>query len=112
MKSFNYPLLLLSCLLFSVSGLLAQESAAPPVTLDLQKTSYKDLLQELERQTGYRFFYDTADLDTTKIDVKADHQPFTKVLNEAFTGTGLSFSVSRYRQVFITKGDAIHTDLP
>ena len=81
MKSLNYPLLLLSCLLYSVSGLLAQEGSAPTVTMDLQKVSYKDLLQELERQTGYRFFYDTLDLDTTKIDVKADHLPFTKVLN-------------------------------
>ena len=39
------------------------------VTLDLRQVSMAHFLEEVERQSGYRFFYDTVDLDTTKIDI-------------------------------------------
>ena len=66
----------------------------------------------MEKQTGYRFFYDTADLDTTRLDINVQAQPFSAVLQSVFSGTGISFSVDRFRHVFIAKGDAINTGLP
>src|ERR1700761_6344310 len=89
-----------ACLLLIGGRCIAQENTRDQVTVDLKKTSYADLLKELERQAGYRFYYDTSDFDSTKIDIRADRQPFYTVLTQAFSGTEISFSIDRYRQVF------------
>jgi len=90
----------------------AQGTPPPAVTLDLHQVSYNDFLQALEKQTGFRFFYDTADFDTTRIDVNVQAQPLFSVLNNFFSGTGISWSADRFRHVFIAKGEAINTGLP
>ena len=69
-------------------------------------------MKEMEKQSGYRFFYDTADFDTTRIDVSVRAQQLSAVLQSVFSGTGISFSVDRFQHVFIAKGDAINTGLP
>ena len=101
----------LACLLFPGSRCTAQGDKER-VTLDLQKTSMADLLKEMEQQTGYRFYFDTADLDTTRIDIKVEQRPWHEVLTQLFSGTDLSYSIDRRREVFIVKGEAIATDLP
>ena len=90
----------------------AQDAGSKPVTVHLTQSSYAGFLQELEKQTGYRFFYDTAELDTTKIDINADRLPLEKVLDQAFSGTDMSYSIDRYQHVFVAKGEAIRTELP
>ena len=109
---FCYTSLTIICLLLSAVRCLAQENNKDRVTLDLHNVSFADLLKELGRQTGYRFYYDTTEFDSTKIDVKAEAQPFSNVLTAAFAGTGISFSIDRHRQVFVAKGEAIRTGLP
>ena len=104
-------LFLFLLLLTGIAG-RTQDTASKPVTVHLTHVTYADLLQELEKQSGYRFFYDTADLDTTKIDINADRTPVTKVLDQVFAGTGMSYSMDRYQHIFVAKGEAIHTDLP
>ncbi len=104
--------LTLICLLFLGTRSFAQEHQPDLVTLDLRQTSLVDFLQQLEQKTSYRFYYDTADFDTTKIDIRADRQPFDRVLTQVFAGTGISYSIDRHRQVFIAKGEAIYTELP
>jgi len=82
------------------------------VTLDLKQVSMGDFLKEVERQSGYRLYYDTADLDTAKIDVHALREPFNKVLDEVFSGTGIAYSIDRRHEVFIAKGEVVDTGLP
>src|ERR1700733_956314 len=89
---------------------MAQGERHEKVTLDLHKASMDTVLLLIEQQTGYRFFYDTADLDTTKIDIKVDQEPYTKVLSQVFTGTDLTYSLDKYGHVFVVKGEAIATD--
>jgi len=82
------------------------------VTLDLKQASMANVLREVERQSSYRFYYDTADLDTTKIDIRVQQEPFYKVLDEIFSGTGLGYSIDRHHEVFIAKGGVVDTGLP
>jgi len=82
------------------------------VALDLHKATMDTVLLLVEQQTGYRFFYDTADLDTNRIDITVNQEPYTTVLAKIFSGTDLSYSVDKYGHVFIVKGEAIAIDLP
>ena len=104
--------LLFACLLLAEGRSLAQEDIRDRVTLNLHNTPITEALKELERQTGYRFYYDTADFDSTKIDIRADGQSFYTVLDKIFAGTGIGYSLDRHRHVFISKGDMVHTQLP
>src|ERR1700760_209683 len=103
-------LLTIIILLLPASRSFAQKE--PLVTIDMKQAPIADVLKELEKQTGYRFYYDTTDFDSTKIDVQVQQQPFSKVLDEAFTGKDINYSIDRYNRVFIAKGEAIRTDLP
>lgn len=95
-----------------LTGLFAHAQEAKPVTLHLTQSTYPEILKELEKQSGYRFYYDTADLDTTKIDINVDRAPMEKVLDQVFAGSEISYSIDGHQHVFIAKGEAIHTDLP
>ncbi|HTI10221.1 MAG TPA: TonB-dependent receptor [Puia sp.] len=106
-----YRWLTITCLLLPGARTLAQNDTSGRVTVNFQKIPLDSLMQELERQTGYHFYYDTTDFDSTKVDISAEGQPFYKVLNEVFSGTEITYSIDRYRHVFIGKGEAIHTDL-
>ena len=107
-----YTFLTIICFSLLAGRCSAQGKPSATLTLDLHQVSYPDLLKEMEKQTGYRFFYDTADLDTARIDINVQAQPLSAVLQSVFSGTGMSFSVDRFHHVFIAKGDAINTGLP
>ncbi|HVU96538.1 MAG TPA: carboxypeptidase-like regulatory domain-containing protein [Puia sp.] len=103
---------ILACLLLTGILVRAQEPAGKPVTIHLTQTRYADFLKQLEKQSGFRIYYDTAELDTARIDINVDQAPLTKVLDQAFSGTEMSYSIDRHRHVFVAKGEAIRTDLP
>jgi len=112
MKYIYTLLLTVACLLIGAARSLAQKGKEPRVTVDFTQAPIADVLQELEKQTGYRFYYDTTDFDSTKVDIKAEGQPFTQVLDKVFSGTEISYSIDRQGHVFIGKGQTILTDLP
>jgi hypothetical protein len=97
-------------LLLPASRALAQKEEL--VTVSLKQAPIAAVLKELEKQTGYRFYYDTTDLDSTRVDIDVRQQPFNKVLESAFSGTELTWSIDRSKHVFIGKGEAIRTELP
>jgi hypothetical protein len=97
---------------FPASRCFAQDNKPAAVTLDLHQVRYAEALKEIERQSGYRFFYDTAEFDTTRIDVSAKDRQLSAVLNDLFSGTGISYSIDRYHHVFVAKGEAVNTGLP
>jgi hypothetical protein len=104
--------LILALLLLTGLTARTQDTGGKPVTVHLKDTAYEVVLKELEKQSGYRFYYDTADLDTVKISVDVERQPLSKVLDQLFEGTGMSYSLDRYQHLFITRGEAIATNLP
>src|SRR5580704_15347256 len=100
----RHTILTVICIVFLAGQSAAQKKTTAALTLDL--------LKEMEKQTGYRFFYDTVDFDTTRLDINVQTQPLSAVLQSVFAGTGINFSVDRFQHVFIAKGDAINTGLP
>jgi TonB dependent receptor/CarboxypepD_reg-like domain/TonB-dependent Receptor Plug Domain len=97
---------------FPFSRCFAQDNKPADVNLELHQVRYEEALKEIEQQTGYRFFYDTTDFDTTRIDVSAKGRPLPAVLRDLLSGTGINFSIDRFHHVFIAKGEAVNTGLP
>jgi len=102
----------LACWLLPTTRCAAQQDQRRLVTLDVQHATMDTVLMFLEKQAGYRLYYDTAELDTSRIDLKVDQKPFFEVLTDIFRGTELGYSADRYGNVFITRGASIETELP
>ena len=71
------------------------------------------LTRELEQQTGYFFFYDVVQFDSTLFTVSVSNETLQKTLELAFQQTDFRFSIlDEQKQVFLTKGTEIKTELP
>ena len=106
----HFRLLTFILLMLMTGRALAQKDSL--VTIDMKQARIASVLEELEKQTGYRFYYDTTDFDTTKVDITVRQQPFTKVLETVFTDKDITWSIDQYDRIFIARGEAIHTSLP
>ena len=111
MTATNYSRQLIFFLLLLMGGgVFAQNDSL--VTIDMKQARIVTVLETMERQTGYRFYYDTTDFDSTRVDVSVSRQPFSKVLETIFLETPLTWSMDRHGRIFIVRGPAIQISLP
>lgn len=106
----QFRLLTFILLMLTAGKTFAQKDTL--VTLDMKQARIASVLEELEKQTGYRFYYDTTDFDSTRVDITVRQEPFAKVLETIFTEKDITWSMDRYNRIFIARGEAIHTSLP
>ncbi|WP_235921187.1 TonB-dependent receptor [Foetidibacter luteolus] len=90
----------------------AQATGTPLVSGSFVNLPAKDFLLQLEQQTGYRIYFDTAHLDTLKITLDITKQPLLKVLDQAFANTGIEYAADVDNSIFISRGLKVQTELP
>ena len=94
----------LTTILLVCVGMQAQAKtfAQEKINLQLRKSTLKHLLNEVEKQTLYRFVYHTGTLpDDKKIDITARGASLDQVLSQAFTGLPLNYTVKEDNLVVI-----------
>jgi len=97
-----YRSFIIACLLFALNSVNAQNVRQPLVTVHLKDTSMAEILKELEQQSGLRFYYDTTDLDTTKLSIQADQQPLTLSTDSSmFSSARENLSTRVCRRIFL-----------
>lgn len=96
-------------MLMVVIDALAQQ--VERVTIHMDSVEAATLFAEIEKQTKYTFYYNEDWIDTLRITVKKENALVTEVLQEAFLGTFLTFSVLK-SAIFITQGRQLITELP
>ncbi len=89
----------------------AQKETLPLVNVDFKNYSLDSFFTSLEKQTSYRFYYDTAQLDSIRITITATKQSLSEILELALKNTDLSFAIDKSKNVFISKGFAVETAL-
>ncbi|WP_211316528.1 carboxypeptidase-like regulatory domain-containing protein [Niabella yanshanensis] len=67
---------------------------------------------EIEKQSGYKFFFDQKNLDTTLVNIEVQSMSLDVLLNKVFSDTDLRFAIDSDKNVFITKGFLVQTHLP
>lgn len=82
------------------------------ITGSFEDMRVEQFLLELQKQTHCHFYYDTAQLDTLKINISVKNEPLEKVLEKALSGTENSFAIDDNNNVFITRGTIVKTELP
>lgn len=99
-------LFVLLCLCFFVNRTDAQEQV---YSVDLKGASMETLVQALESQGPYRFYYDDRTTDSVLVTVTLNNAPLRDVLQQALAPLGLFFAIDSQNRVFITEGYAIAT---
>ncbi len=90
-------LLLMVCMQVQANGFAQQK-----INLQLQKATLKQLLNEVEKQTLYRFVYHTGTLPADKkLDISVRDAELDQVLAQAFKGLPLNYSVKEDNLVVV-----------
>ena len=84
-------LFMLFCLIsISVSNLKAQN-----VTLSHHSKSLKEAMNEIEKQTGYKFFYNNSQINVDKIiSFSSKNEKLSSVLARIFKNTNISYKIA------------------
>src|SRR4051812_19941017 len=82
------------------------------VTVSLDGAPFKQLVDAIESQTDYHFYYNPRTTDSLKITLSVQNQNVNTVLGQALAGTQLHFGVDAQGNIFVTEGRDIMTDLP
>lgn len=90
-------LLLLGLQVYAVNG-----AGQDKISLDLRKSSIRQILNEVEKQTDYRFVYHTGTLpDNQRVSISVQNANLAQVLSRAFAGLGLGYVVKEDNLVVI-----------
>jgi len=87
-------------------------SNLPAVSANYTAIDIATFLQSLEKQSQYRFYYDTAKLDTSEITVSFNNIPLNDALHEGLKHTSLVYSIDHKRNVYISERWTVQTTLP
>ncbi len=98
----TFVLLLLSVLQLTAS-VYSQNSK---LSLDLQNRTVKEVLQKIEEQSEFRFFYNEQFVDLNrKVSVSIENKKVEYVLSQVFAGTRISYKIMENNLVVITPTD-------
>jgi len=92
--------------------LYGQQDTAVLISVKADSAGIEKFVSEIEKQTGFHFFYDTARLDSVVITIDAQNQPLTKVLDLAFTGNDVFYTIDQSKHIFLTRGRPLSLLLP
>ncbi|TGE27635.1 TonB-dependent receptor [Hymenobacter metallicola] len=88
------------------------QTPEPVVSGSFQGLSLEQFVRQLEAQTPYRFFFDSAAVVGVQITAQAQAQPLSLVLQQALAASELRFAIDEEHNVFITPRQAVPTELP
>jgi hypothetical protein len=110
----KYPvgfLFLIVFLNFLPDSLTAQKSAQNLVTATFHDAPIRELVEEVESQTDYYFYYDITLFDSLRFNFSVTKAPLSEVLDQAFANTNFNYAVGPHNEVFLTREALIQTNL-
>ena len=98
-------------LLFVFAGLaLATESYSQSTLLDInaKNKTVQDVLDEIEKQSEYHFFYNNKQVNTSRIvTVKSSKGTVFNILDQLFSGTDISYKVLE-KSIILSQKETLH----
>ena len=82
------------------------------ISVNFKDAKIQEFTTELEKQTGFYFYYDINQFDNFTTHLIANQSPLKNVLNQAFDKTGFLYAFDDNKHIFITKGEPLNLSLP
>lgn len=93
-------------------GFQAYSQTTPLISVQLNNQPFSTLVSEVERQTSFRFFFDSKEIDSLFVSINAARQPVHEILDQVFQNSGFRYAIDGNQYIYITVEDPIFTDLP
>jgi len=97
--------------LLILSSLCMGQNLQETVSGNFSGISFDQLVERIESQADYRFYYDKRHTDSLKINLGEAKAPIRQLLEQAFAQTALQFAAAPTGEVFITQDRALQMDL-
>ena len=89
------------------------QQANPTISGDFRGLRFEQFAQRVEAQTPYRFYFDSATLDSVTVHVQAAGLPLPALLRQVFDHSSLHFAIEETtKRIFITPDYPLQTQLP
>jgi hypothetical protein len=111
-KYYSFLLGMICLVCISTQAAAQTDSSGPRISVSFKQIKMEQLLLEVEKQSGYRFYYDTASFDSLKVDIDIQNASLQKILSLAFANTAIVYSIDNEQHVFISKNILVKTSLP
>ena len=98
-------------LIFLSQQLHAQKNQQNLITGTFHDQTIQEFTEEVERQTNYFFYYDISLFDSLHINLTANRDPLSYVMDQAFAKTDFKYSIGPHNEVFLTRGSFVQTNL-
>jgi TonB-linked SusC/RagA family outer membrane protein len=93
-------------ILFSVQVTATVYSQNKKLTIDVQGSSIKEVLQKIEAQSEYRFIYENEKVNLdTKVSLRVKDEVVEKILKQLFDKDGISFSITENNLILINPAE-------
>jgi hypothetical protein len=89
----------------------AQKNELNLITGTFHDQTVVEFTGEIEKQTAYFFYFDISLFDSLRINLTANRDPLSTVLDQAFAKTEFKYSIGPHNEVFLTKGSFVQTNL-
>ena len=102
-KIWRIPLFIsIFCLLTSVYGSTYAKGQARSISIQLENVLLSDALNQIEKASGYSFFYDENKVDLShRVSLNAKNKTVSEVLNNILKSTGLTYEVSNNQIILL-----------
>ncbi len=105
-----FPFCFFLLLGFSVLSATAQDQKS--ISGNFNGISFPQLVREIETQTDWHIYYDSAETDSIEIILRADRLSLQQVFDIVFKNTDIRYSLSADHTVFVSRRYSIQTSLP
>ncbi len=106
----KFYILNVCCLLF-FQVVKAQQVNNKLLSVNTQKATIAQFINDIESNSNYHFYYDPLQLDSLRITLQVSDKPLETILDLAFSNTDFHYAITSQMQVFVTKGRQIKTEL-
>src|SRR5450631_2158430 len=103
--------LLIFLMTFFCPEIQAQKNQQNLITGTFQDQTIKEFTEEIESQTSYFFYFDISLFDSLRINLVANKDPLSSVMDQAFAKTDFKYSIGTHNEVFLTRGVFVQTNL-
>jgi hypothetical protein len=99
------------CLLFLCLAAKGQTSDTSSITATFRNMNITEFATELQKKTGFVFYYDDRQFDTITFNFSVTRQSLSNLLEAAFSSTDFFFGIDDRNRVFITRGQPVFTSI-
>ncbi len=79
---------------------------------DFKNIRFLQLIEELERKSDHRFFFNLALVDSLVVNIAVSGKTISEILNEVLSDTELKYAITETHKVYITPKESVVTELP